>query len=83
MELLVVLVIMGILMSLSTVVISRHQALAANTATRVAAAQLESAASGRTIRLEDDSGRALLMLPDGSVLGPGFDPLTGGPRAAR
>jgi prepilin-type N-terminal cleavage/methylation domain-containing protein len=82
-ELLVVLVLFGILLPLGTVAIPRRQALVVTMASRVAAARLNAARSGTPIHLTDDSGRAVLVLPDGSVLGTGFDPLNGGPDATR
>ena len=82
-ELLVVLVVIGFMLSVSTMAMPRAEVRVVDTDQRVAVAQLEASRSGVPARVQDDSGRALLVLPDGEVLGPGFDPLTGGRRAVR
>jgi len=82
-ELLVVLVLVGLLLSLSTMAMPGKATPVMDWDSEVAAAQLEAARVGRAIGLRNDTGNALLVLPDGEVLGAGFDPLTGGRHAAR
>lgn len=83
-ELLVVLTLLGIFATLSTLAVgsllrprSTEFATAADSMRRIAIHQ------GVELVMRDSAGRAVLLLPDGRVIGAGFDALTGAYRVSR
>lgn len=81
-ELLVVLVILGVLSGVAVGAISSLKTpqgqIRSSPSARVSAIR-----SGAAISTWDSAGRLLLYLPDGRVLAPGIDPLTGTAHARR
>lgn len=76
-ELLVVLALVGLLIGLTPLALPRAGGEGPAWQGRLAAARLAAAREGREVTIHDSAGRAHLALPDGSVLGPGVDLLTG------
>jgi len=78
-ELLVVLVLLGLIFSVSGLALASLGAPRASA--RVRALEVARAKAVRSGLPVLDS--AVLFLPDGRAMGPGVDPLTGAPRASR
>ncbi len=78
-ELLVVLTLVGVMLSLTPPAFPLPDSDGVDQAAQLAAARLTAAREARAVALTDVYGRALLFLPDGSVLGQGIDLLTGEP----
>ena len=81
-ELLVVLVILGVIagvVSLGLLAATKPDA----TTDRLGRVRARVAEQGVSEFAADDSGRTLLLLPDGEILGAGIDPLTGERHATR
>lgn len=77
-ELLVTLAILGLLAALSGVsVAGLRPPTAAGPARALDSARAAAIRAGRIIRFAGDSGYRAVLLPDGRVVGPGRDPLTG------
>lgn len=77
-EMLVVLVVMGIVAGVSAVAVGSLAAPPGVVADPLADARARAIRSGAAVRARGDSSSApVLFLPDGRVIGAGFDPLTG------
>jgi len=75
-ELLVVLALLALVLSVTPLALPRAKAQADWNA-RLAAARLTAARESRAVKVTDSCGHPFLALPDGSVLGPAVDLLTG------
>lgn len=80
-ELLVVLALMGLLLGLTPLALPREKVSGPAWQERLAAARLVAAREAREVAVHA-AGTTYLALPDGSVLGPGVDLLTGEINAA-
>ena len=88
-ELIVALAVLGIVLGVSTAALSAiHRDVPPPRAAAIAAARTRALRQGSTVQLDlpDSSGHgvtSLLFLPDGRIVGVGFDPLTGEAADAR
>jgi hypothetical protein len=81
--LLVVLLLLSLLLGVTGLAVGSLRAPGRSSRVRVMeAARATAIRSGRPVALTGDSG-TVRFLPDGRALGPGVDPWTGAPHAAR
>jgi hypothetical protein len=77
-ELVVVLLVMGLVSGIGALAIWSLQSPASNSWREAfARARVTAIQEGRAVSIQDDSGRSVLLLPDGRAIGPGLDQLTG------
>lgn len=82
-EMIVVMLLLSLLAGISGLAIGRYRPGSEDALSTTARARDSAIRWGKAVRLSADSLRPMLFLPDGRVVGGGFDPLTGAPKRER